>query len=285
MSKPLTKILYILLSACLFSACRSGLQTDEDVLVQIGDTSLSRKVLADAMPEGLSAADSTEFAEQYIHRWIGETLLYQQAEKNIPDLERIEALTEQYRRDLIIFEYRKRLLNERVEDICSEEELQDYYNSHADYFRLREPIVKGLFLKVPENTPDVARLKRWYSSSNADAVENIEKSVLKNAVVYEYFYDKWIPFEQIVNNIPYEFGNPEIFLKGKKRLEVNKEGYWYLLNLTEYHLEGEVMPYEYARTQIQEILINNKRLSFNRKLEEELYREAEASGDIQWLYK
>ena len=38
-------------SACLFSACRSGLQSDENSLVQVGDEILSRQELADAMPE------------------------------------------------------------------------------------------------------------------------------------------------------------------------------------------------------------------------------------------
>ncbi len=279
------KICYILLSACLFTACRNGLQSQEDVLVQIGDDMLSRQELAMAMPENLSPVDSTEFVERFIRRWIGETLLYQQAERNIPDLERIESLTEQYRRDLIVFEYRKRLLNERVDDIYSEQELQEYYDSHAQLFRLREPIVKGLFLKVPEHTHDLAHLKKWYSSSQPNAVENIEKYVLKNAVVYEYFYDKWVPFKEIANNIAYDFGDPEAFLKGNTKLEINKEGYWYLLNLTEYSLAGEVMPYEFARTQIQEILINNNRLTFNRELEEELFREAEEAGNIKRFYQ
>ena len=38
-------------SACLFTACRSGLQSDENSLVQVGDEILSRQELADAMPE------------------------------------------------------------------------------------------------------------------------------------------------------------------------------------------------------------------------------------------
>ena len=42
-------------SACLFTACRSGLQSDENSLVQVGDEILSRQELADATPEGLCA--------------------------------------------------------------------------------------------------------------------------------------------------------------------------------------------------------------------------------------
>ncbi len=277
-------VLSVTLSACLFVACRSGLQGDENSLVQVGDEILSRQALAEAMPEGLSPADSADFADRYIHRWIDEALLYRIAQKNIPDIERIDALVEKYRKDLIIFEYRKRLVNERVAQTFGEQEMIEYYEKNTDMFRLREAILKGLFLKVPENTPNLGQLKKWYCSSKSDGVEKIEKYALKNVVIYDYFYDQWIPFEEIVSNIPYEFGDPETFLKTHSKLEFNKNGYWYLLNITEYRVPGEVMPFDFAQTQIQEILANSSRLEFNRELEESLYREAEEEGEIKWFF-
>ena len=277
-------VLSVTLSACLFVACRSGLQGDENSLVQVGDEILSRQALAEAMPEGLSPADSADFADRYIHRWIDEALLYRIAQKNIPDIERIDALVEKYRKDLIIFEYRKRLVNERVAQTFGEQEMIEYYEKNTDMFRLREAILKGLFLKVPENTPNLGQLKKWYCSSKSDGVEKIEKYALKNVVIYDYFYDQWIPFEEIVSNIPYEFGDPETFLKTHSKLEFNKNGYWYLLNITEYRVPGEIMPFDFAQTQIQEILANSSRLEFNRELEESLYREAEEEGEIKWFF-
>lgn len=254
-------------------------------MVQVGDRTLSRQELLDAMPEGLSPADSAEFADKYIRSWIDDELLYRVAQKNIPDMERIDALVEKYKRDLVIFEYRKRLLSERVDKEFDEQELADYYEKNSDKFRLREAILKGLFVKVPETAPNIAQLKKWYCSTKPDGVEKIEKYALKNVVIYDYFYDRWIPFEEVVNNIPYEFGNPETFLKTHPKLEFNKNGYWYLLNITEYRVAGEVMPYDFAKPQIQEILANSSRLAFNRELEESLYNDAEKSGEIKWLYK
>lgn len=284
MYKVSTTLFTAILSACLFTACRSGLQTDADSLVQVGDAILSRQEVAEAMPEGLSPADSAEFAERYMHRWINDELLYEVARKNVPDLERIDALVERYRRDLVIFEYRKRLLSERADKEIDEQEMLDYYEKNSNMFRLREAILKGLFLKVPENAPNIGQLKKWYCSPKPDGVEKIEKYALKNVVIYDYFYDRWVPFEAIVSNIPYEFGDPETFLKSHHKLEFNKNGYWYLLNITEYKAPGEVMPYDFAKTQIQEILANSYRLDFNRELEENLYNDAEKSGEIKWLY-
>ena len=72
----------------------------------------------------------------------------------------IDALVEKYRRDLVIFEYRKRLLNERVTKSFEEQEMLDYYERNSEMFRLHEAILKGLFLKVPENTPNLGQLKK-----------------------------------------------------------------------------------------------------------------------------
>ena len=57
-------VLSVTFSACLFTACRSGLQGDENSLVQVDDEILSRQMLAEAMPEGLSSADSADFADK-----------------------------------------------------------------------------------------------------------------------------------------------------------------------------------------------------------------------------
>lgn len=284
MYKVSTTLFAAILSACLFTACRSGLRSDEDSLVQVGDATLSRHEVAEAMPEGLSPADSAEFAEHYMHRWITDELLYEVARRNVPDLERIDELVERYRRDLVIFEYRKRLLSERAGKEIDEQKMLDYYEQNSNMFRLREAILKGLYLKVPESAPNIGQLKKWYCSPKSDGVEKIEKYALKNVVIYDYFYDRWVPFEEIVSNIPYEFGDPETFLKTHRKLEFNKNGYWYLLNITEYKAPGEVMPYDFAKTQIQEILANSNRLDFNRELEENLYNDAEKSGEIKWLY-
>lgn len=285
MYKISTIALAAILSACLFTACRSGLQGDENSLVQVGDAILSRQEVNEAMPQGLSPADSAEFAERYIHRWINDELLYEVARKNVPDLDRIDALVERYRRDLVIFEYRKRLLSERASKEFGEQEMLDYYEKNPNLFRLREAILKGLYLKVPETAPNIGQLKKWYCSTKPDGVEKIEKYALKNVVIYDYFYDKWVPFDEIVNNIPYEFGDPEAFLKSHSKLEFNKNGYWYLLHITEFKVPGEVMPYDFAKTQIREILANSTRLEFNRELEESLYDDAEKSGEIKWLYQ
>ena len=67
------------------------------------------------MPLGLSPSDSTKFARAYIRSWIDSKLVGEIAARNIGDIDRIDQLVEEYRNDLIMWEYRQRM-----------------YESHAD---------------------------------------------------------------------------------------------------------------------------------------------------------
>lgn len=190
----------------LFFCCKKNSSEENEkgtVLVRIGDKVLTRGDLEREIPDRLKSKDSALFADNFIKRWVDDQLLYEVASRNIPDKENIDRMVEHYRQELVIFEYQKHLLNEKLDKEISEEDMSVYYEKNRDKFKLHSAIIKGLFLKVPENSPQIARLKKWYKSVTPEAVENIEKYGLHNAVIYEYFYDKWVSFDEIMDNIPY----------------------------------------------------------------------------------
>ena len=80
--------------------------------------------------------------------------------------------------------------------------LRAYYESNLDLFKAEHPLVKGLFMKVPLTAPQIAEVRRWYKSDSHEAVEQLEKYSLRNAVVYEYFYDRWVPVSELQDLMP-----------------------------------------------------------------------------------
>ena len=117
------------------------------------------------------------------------------------------------------------------------------------------------------------------------SLEKIEKYSIQNAAIYEYFFDKWVDFDEIRNNIPNQISNPESFLRTNKTLEVTDSSYCYLLNIREVRLKGQVEPFEYAEPRIREILINQRKLDFIKEFEEELYNDALDGGDVIFYNK
>ncbi|MEG1616623.1 MAG: peptidylprolyl isomerase [Bacteroidales bacterium] len=270
MLKPSLSVV-ILLTSFFLGSCRSSHPADEkEVVVSIGENKLTKSDLYEA----LGTADSSAQVEIYIQEWIRATLLYDKAKRNVSDLSAIDKLTEEYRRNLIVFEYEKELVNEKIAGELSEEELRDFYDTHRKRFLLKEPLIKGIFLKIPANAPQLEDVKKWMKKITPESLEKLEKYSLQNALVYEYFFDRWVPLEEVMQNIPYQMANADRFLREQKALEVTQGDYWYYLNINESVSAGNEQPFEYALPQVKEVVLNQKRKTFIREMSRELYDEA-----------
>lgn len=174
-------------------------------------------------------------------------------------------------------------MKEQLAKKISEKDLKAYYDEHPDQFRLENNIIKGLFLKVPRTSPQVENFKKWYRSKSS--VEKIETVSLQNATVYDYFYDKWVSFEDVMNNIPITFTNNGEFLKKNKFIEHQDSTYVYLLNIVDYRLNEEPAPYEYAQPKVLDIVLNQKKATFLSEFENDLYERALKNKSIEFHNK
>ena len=206
------------------SACTLEKKEVPGAIVSVGDRYLTREMLSQVIPDGLSHRDSCAFADAYVRHWAEDELVYDVAQKNIPNVGRIELLVDKYRRELFVHEYQKQILNEKLDAEISAEAVKNYYRTHLDKFILKVPIIKGLFVKVAETSPEIKNLKKWYRNRDHGSIENIEKYSLHNIINYEYFYDRWISFDEVLSAIPYSISDANRFLQTHKYLEINNDG-------------------------------------------------------------
>jgi hypothetical protein len=274
----------MLAAACSDSAAPVQ-DTGEQALVSVGNRTLYKHELNEVISGGLSPADSTLAAEAYIKMWVKNELMYEKAKANLLDKVQIDELVDNYRHSLTIYTYQEQLLKERLSKEITDKELREYYEANPDRFKLETNIIKGLFLKVPVSSPRLEDLRKWYFSTSEKAIENIEKYSLENAVIYDYFYNKWVDFDDVMDNIPREIDDRTQFLKERKRLEVQDSAYVYLLNIKEYALVGSKAPFEFAKGQILDILVGQRRESFMKKFEEDLYENAIADDKVRFYEK
>ena len=274
------------LSLSLF-ACNKVKQTDEpDALVKVNDRILTRNEVESLIPKGTTSADSLLLAESFIKKWVKDELVLKIAERNLgDDKETIDKLVDAYRRSLLRYRYQEKLIQEKLSNEIQESDVLTYYDTNKAKFVLDKNLIKGLFLKVPADAPNLSEVKTWYKSGNVASLEKIEKYSIQNATIYEYFFDKWVDFDEIRNNIPNQISNPESFLRTNKTLEVTDSSYCYLLNIRQVLLKGQVEPFEYAEPRIREILINQRKLDFIKEFEEELYNDALDGGDVIFYKK
>ncbi|MGW8181307.1 MAG: hypothetical protein ACWGQW_21460, partial [bacterium] len=146
------------------AACNSTGEEPERVAVaRAGE----RILYLDEIPSGLvvqgmSEADSISAVQSYIRRWSRKELMAIKAEANLtPDYKaEVNRQLNEMRNNLLIHQYQQQLLIEKLDTSVTEDELEEYYVDNLSTFTLTTNIVKALFIKLPQTTPDLDIIRR-----------------------------------------------------------------------------------------------------------------------------
>ena len=172
-----------MLSSLSVTACGSGgAVADGDVLASVGTSMLTVDDLRDNTPLGLSSEDSVLFCRS--------------------GTEKIDKMVEEYRNDLIMKEYKRLMYEENGGRWFSVDTLKSYYDNHKSDFILKKPLVRGIFLKLPQDAPRLQDVRKWYCSDNSDDIERLEKYTLQDAVQYDYR----VEYDRMLRKLLFERG-------------------------------------------------------------------------------
>lgn len=234
----------------------------------------------DHLTQGLSAEDSATLAEKYIYQWAIGILEYDIARDKTK--KHIEQLVEDYRRSLYIHEYEQHLIAQRMPREVLDTLVQEFYDNHRNRFILRDDVVKGLLLVTPKDSPNLDKLRKKIMEPHLEEnIEWIEKFAYQYATGYELFLDQWMTTNQILLRMPFEEDNLQQQLKKSKQIELSDSINTYLLQVTAMHRKGEEMPIDYARTEIEEIILRNRQVDFLKNERALLYERAIKEGQLK----
>lgn len=273
------KCKFIILMICILSSTfNSGCNKDKpsnfdnrEILVEVGDSALYLQEVIKQIPSGLNPQDSISLFNSIVENWLKGMIMKDIAASNIDNFDKINKLTEEYRNNLIIEQY----LKSKEEEIgnISSSDIQTYYETHKETLQLPYPLVKGIFIKIPDYDDKYQSIKKWTFNGNSASIDNIEKHGLTEATLYELFKDRWIDWDEIADKIPYRFYDADAFLRSTKNFETSYGGWTYLLHIYDYVPSGTPVPQEYANKLISEILRKEKITLLRKNLLISLYKQ------------
>lgn len=269
------------MAACSKKEAADGANTASlgKVLARVDNAVLSLEDLQCALPSGLSREDSTAFADAFIRSWIVDNLITEVAIDHIDNTEEIERLTEDYRRRLIMWEYRQLMVSADTSLTVSADAVRQYYADHGAEMKLAKPMVKGIYIKIESDAPALNEVKKLYKSDRQEDIEKLEKVGLRGAIHYDYFRDKWIPWEQIITKIPADI--PESNLRKGYSFTLDSNGFTYLLSVSDVLPSGTKMPLEAAEPQIRETLEAARLTEIDALIMQRLFQQAQADGRVE----
>lgn len=268
------------------SSCQKQVHHDgRTPLVEIGGEYLYLDEMQKVIPQNLRSEDSVQWVEDFIRNWVEEELLYQKAEHNVRSNDHIEQMVRDYRKALIMQDYQQQLIAEKLGKEITETEMRNFYQSHQDLFVLKEPAIMGLFIKVPKSANELNELKKWYQHNDDASLKKIEKYCFKNAVIYEYFYDHWVPLSDLDGKMKMNLNDLEHNLEEHKNFEMEDEEFCYLLHVEAFVLKGKLKPFDMAKGEIVDLLTNYRQVDFIQQVKKDLYDQSDEMGRVKRYYK
>lgn len=229
---------------------------------------------------GMSTEDSARVAEQYIYQWAINLLEYDVAKDKLN--KDIERMVEDYRRSLYIHEYEQYLIAQRMSKEVEDTIIKEFYDLHSHHFVLREAIVKGVLLVVPNGAPNMDLLrKNIQHPEEEENIEWIEKFAYQYAAGYELFLDDWKTVSQIILRMPFEKDDLNKQLKATRQIELQDSINTYLLQVTDLYQANQPMPIEYARPEIEKIMLAQRQVNFIQQERIGLYEKAIKDGILK----
>ncbi|MFO7828021.1 MAG: hypothetical protein R6V23_05330 [Bacteroidales bacterium] len=269
------KILIGTLLLLIFSCNRKTGEENDKPLARVHDKYLYESDIEDLFPSSISENDSIILASNYINDWIKKQLMLKKAEENLSDESRdIEKLLEDYKSSLLVFRYRQELIKQKIDTVVTENEIESYYNEYSANFILNHNVIKALYLKISKESPDIDKVKQWYKSDDAEDLTRLEDYCYQYATKFDHFNNDWIPFNNIISELPLDIDDQERYLKYNKFIETEDSLFYYFVKINDFALTSTVQPIEYAQSKIKTIILNKRKFSFFEELENNVYNNA-----------
>jgi len=267
-----------------FACERQLYSSSETVLARVGEHYLYLSELTDQMPSNIHKTDSIQMLNSMVDNWIRQELLLQHSNNNLPDsLKDFSDQLKIYENNLIIYEFKKRWVEQNMDTALSPQDIETYYNSHLNDFQLKENIVQFAFIKIPVQSPMVEEAKDLISRIADTTVDRsmLEDFCQQNAMDYFLNDEQWTSFNELIKRVPVDAFNQEIYLKNNRFIEIKDHPYWYFINLRDFKIKEDVSPLNFERDRIRNTILNKRKLDLLKHLEEDIFEDAATNQQFE----
>lgn len=267
----------------LLHSCQTKTNEPEGKIVATAfDKNLTMEEIETMLGPDMTRQDSFFFIKEYIDNWVQKQVILNYAQTSeIGNTEEINKKVEDYRQDLITFEYRKKMLAEKLDTNITLGETKKYYTEHPENFELKQNIIRFVFIKMPVGLEN--KYKFWSKFGKADDETQTKMAIvaLKNGGNAFLEKDKWLAFDDILKVVPINTYNQESFINNNRLFKIEETNFVWYINILDFRIKDSVSPFEFVEENISHILLNKRKVELMEKLENQLVKKAIKENNIK----
>jgi hypothetical protein len=257
--------------------------SERTVVAKVAESTLYLEDLQGIVAKDVSATDSSNLVNRYVTSWVKKQLLIDEAAEKINfDIAAIDRKVLDYKYALMVHEYKKYYVNQKLDTSISEEEVKGYFEENKSNFELKQNIIRGYFIKIAKNAPKIKKLKNLVLSTKDSDFNELKSYCFRFADTYFLEDTVWINFDEVIRNTPFvSITNKAQFLKVNSYVEEDDQEFKYILRLKEYKISDQTSPLEFVRNDIKQIILNKRKVAIANKLEEDVFEKAKQSNKYE----
>ena len=266
-----------LLILFLFSvSCNQFKVSKEEVIARVGSVYLYRTDLEKELDLFINKDDSILKTRNFIDQWARNQIILQQAKINLnsEEIESLDALIDQYKIDLYSNTYKQTFLNKSIDTIISVQELDSFLIQNQSIFKLNSPLYQVRYIQLPHDNVDVNEIKRSFQRFNTEDVYFLDSLSFQftNHILVD---SVWINKSNLLSEISFlNQENLNKYIKKSQFFEIEDSLGVYLFFVKNHLMKGDIPPNEVLSPTIKNIILNQRKLKFNKQFEKDILHDA-----------
>lgn len=266
---------YILLFFLFFS-CDNYFKNQSNIdVARVEDEYLTQNQIEGIFENSTNFADSTMVLNNYINNWAANKLLIQRALVNLTEenQNRIQALVDDYKRDILINSYIDALVNENMNLEVTSYALDSLYDNYKETFKLTEDLFKIRFIYVSNLNPDISLFKKKLRRFNTDDARYLD-SLSFQFNRFSLNDSIWKNKNEVFYQLPNLKKLNKYMLKKPNFIEIKDSLGLYLINIKDVLKANQYAPLEYVSETLKRMVINKRKLVFIDQLRKDITKDA-----------
>ena len=256
-------------------------QDDDKLLAEVYNKKLYLSELEGMIPANNTPEDSLLLMNAIIERWVRESLIMHEAEKNIPQDLDIDQLVKDYRASLVQHNYEKLLVNIQMDSVVNAVQMKAYYDKHKEQFVLKNDIARCYFIKVSKDNEELGDLENWMKTDdNREAFLKMASFCDQHANFFYLNDSMWYEQIQIVELCPKGKFSTSNF-KENTYHKLEDENYLYLIKIFETMSSKKIAPMAFVEDNISKVILNERKMKLLEDKKEELYERETRKNNVK----
>lgn len=256
----------------------------QQVVARVGNEFLYMNDVLDLM-KGVDARDSAAFVAKFASQWARKKLLLQKAEDNVQANELgIDKKVEDYRESLLLYEYEKALINQKLDKQVKEEELLDFYEKNKATFQLESPVYDVKYARIRIDAEDISKMEGvLMHPKNEDEERRREGYCKAFATAYSFADENWISLPSATATFPISDAQWQQFAADRNWHELKLENEFIFVQVSAWRDKGAQAPFAFIKEQLREVYFNKKKVAMIENIYDQIFQNALKKGDCEVL--